>query len=158
MTKKAANKTTKKRATQKSAAAKDLGDSGSDTFTPGETKPAEPGTDLKLSNSSGGDDEVTFSADIKVDQVEEKDLGDQPDQPRESKVTHGNGGKGDKPNHNNALKNQNHNQHANDRQKGNGKFNKNNKNNNKRKRGKNSRWDKNKGKRDREEEIPIEFG
>ena len=158
VTKKAANKTTKKRATQKSAAAKDLGDSGSDTFTPGETKPAEPGTDLKLSNSSGGDDEVTFSADIKVDQVEEKDLGDQPDQPRESKVTHENGGKGDKPNHKNALKNQNHNQHASDRQKGNGKFNKNNKNNNKRKRGKNSRWDKNKGKRDREEEIPIEFG
>ena len=112
-----------------------------------------------MSDSSSGDDEVTFSADIKVDQVEEKDLGDQPEpnrpkQPRESKAGHENDGKGHKPNHNNGPKNQ----HPNDRQKGNGKFNKNNKNNNKRKRGKNNRWDKNKAKREREEESPIEFG
>ena len=157
-TKKAAKKATKKPATQKSAAAKDLGDTGSDTFTPGEIAPAQAGSDAKLSASSSGDDEVTFSADIKVDQVEEKDLGDQPEQPREPKVGHGNGGKGHKPNHNNGPKNQNQNQHPNDRQKGNGKFNKNNKNNNKRKRGKNNRWDKNKAKREREEETPIEFG
>ena len=157
-TKKAAKKATKKRATPKSAAAKSLGDTGSDTFTPGEIAPAQAGSDAKLSNSSSGDDEVTFSADIKVDQVEEKDLGDQPEQPREPKVGHGNGGKGHKPNHNNGPKNQNQNQHPNDRQKGNGKFNKNNKNNNKRKRGKNNRWDKNKAKREREEESPIEFG
>ena len=157
-TKKAAKKATKKPATQKSAAAKDLGDTGSDTFTPGEIAPAQAGSDAKLSTSSSGDDEVTFSADIKVDQVEEKDLGDQPEQPREPKVGHGNGGKGHKPNHNNGPKNQNQNQHPNDRQKGNGKFNKNNKNNNKRKRGKNNRWDKNKAKREREEETPIEFG
>ena len=157
-TKKAAKKATKKPATPKSAVAKDLGDTGSDTFTLGEIAPAQAGSDAKLSTSSSGDDEVTFSADIKVDQVEEKDLGDQPEQPREPKVGHGNGGKGHKPNHNNGPKNQNQNQHPNDRQKGNGKFNKNNKNNNKRKRGKNNRWDKNKAKREREEETPIEFG
>ncbi len=157
-TKKAAKKATKKPAIQKSAVAKDLGDTVSDTFTPGEIAPAQAGSDAKLSASSSGDDEVTFSADIKVDQVEEKDLGDQPEQPREPKVGHGNGGKGHKPNHNNGPKNQNQNQHPNDRQKGNGKFNKNNKNNNKRKRGKNNRWDKNKAKREREEETPIEFG
>ena len=151
-TKKAAKKATKKPATPK------LGDTGSDTFTLGEIAPAQAGSDAKLSTSSSGDDEVTFSADIKVDQVEEKDLGDQPEQPREPKVGHGNGGKGHKPNHNNGPKNQNQNQHPNDRQKGNGKFNKNNKNNNKRKRGKNNRWDKNKVKREREEETPIEFG
>ena len=157
-TKKAAKKATKKPATPKSAVAKDLGDTVSDTFTPGEIAPAQAGSDAKLSTSSSGDDEVTFSSDIKVDQVEEKDLGDQPEQPREPKVGHGNGGKGHKPNHNNGPKNQNQNQHSNDRQKGNGKFNKNNKNNNKRKRGKNNRWDKNKAKREREEETPIEFG
>ena len=157
-TKKAAKKATKKPATPKSAVAKDLGETVSDTFTPGEIAPAQAGSDAKLSTSSSGDDEVTFSADIKVDQVEEKDLGDQPEQPREPKVGHGNGGKGHKPNHNNGPKNQNQNQHPNDRQKGNGKFNKNNKNNNKRKRGKNNRWDKNKAKREREEETPIEFG
>ena len=157
-TKKAAKKATKKPATPKSAVAKDLGDTVSDTFTPGEIAPAQAGSDAKLSTSSSGDDEVTFSADIKVDQVEEKDLGDQPEQPREPKVGHGNGGKGHKPNHNNGPKNQNQNQHSNDRQKGNGKFNRNNKNNNKRKRGKNNRWDKNKAKREREEETPIEFG
>ena len=157
-TKKAAKKATKKPATLKSAVAKDLGDTVSDTFTPGEITPAKAESDPKPSTSSSGDDEVTFSADIKVDQVEEKDLGDQPEQPREPKVGHGNGGKGHKPNHNNGPKNQNQNQHPNDRQKGNGKFNKNNKNNNKRKRGKNNRWDKNKAKREREEETPIEFG
>ena len=157
-TKKVAKKATKKPATPKSAVAKDLGDTVSDTFTPSEIAPAQAGSDAKLSASSSGDDEVTFSADIKVDQVEEKDLGDQPEQPREPKVGHGNGGKGHKPNHNNGPKNQNQNQHPNDRQKGNGKFNKNNKNNNKRKRGKNNRWDKNKAKREREEETPIEFG
>ena len=157
-TKKAAKKATKNRATPKSAVAKDLTDTVSDTYTPGEIAPAKAESDLKLSTSSSGDDEVTFSADIKVDQVEEKDLGDQPEQPREPKVGHGNGGKGHKPNHNNGPKNLNQNQHPNDRQKGNGKFNKNNKNNNKRKRGKNNRWDKNKFKREREEETPIEFG
>jgi len=158
-TKKAAKKATKKRVTPKSAAAKDLGDTGSAMFTPGEIPPARTESDANRSTSSSGDDEVTFSADIKVDQVEEKDLGDQPEsnrskQPREAKSGHENDGKGHKPNHNNGPKNQ----HPNDRQKGNGKFNKNNKNNNKRKRGKNNRWDKNKGKRDREEETPIEFG
>ena len=157
-TKKVAKKATKKPATPKSAVAKDLGDTVSNTFTPGEIAPAQAGSDAKLSTSSSGDDEVTFSADIKVDQVEEKDFGDQPDQPREPKVDDGNVGKGHKANHNNGPKNQNQNQHPNDRQKGNGKFNKNNKSNNKRKRGKNNRWDKNKAKRGREEEIPIEFG
>jgi transcription termination factor Rho len=158
-TKKAAKKASKKPATPKSPAAKDLGAAGSAMFTPGEIAPAKAGSDAELSTSSSGDDEVTFSANIKVDQVEEKDLGDQPEpnrpkQPRESKADHENEGKGHKPNHNNGPKNQ----HPNDRQKGNGKFNKNNKNNNKRKRGKNNRWDKNKAKRDREEETPIEFG
>ena len=150
---------TKKPATPKSSAAKDLGDTGSAMFTPGEIIPVQAGSDAKLSTSSSGEDEVTFSADIKVDQVEEKDLGNQPDpnrpkQPRESKAGHENEGKGHKPNHNNGPKNQ----HPNDRQKGNGKFNKNNKNNNKRKRGTNNRWDKNKARREREEETPIEFG
>ncbi len=157
-TKKVAKKATKKPATPKSAVAKDLGDSVSDTFTPGEIAPAQAGSDAKLSASESGDDEVTYSADIKVDQVEEKDLGDQPEQPREPKVGHGNGSKGHKANHNNGPMNQNQNQHPNDRQKGNCRFNKNNKNNNKRKRGKNNRWDKNKAKREREEETPIEFG
>ena len=150
---------TKKPATPKRSAAKDLGDTGSAMLTPGEIIPAQAGSDAKLSTSSSGEDEVTFSADIKVDQVEEKDLGDQPEpnrpkQPRESKAGHEKEVKGHKPNHNNGPKNQ----HPNDRQKGNGKFNKNNKNNNKRKRGKNNRWDKNKAKREREEETPIEFG
>lgn len=157
-TKKVAKKATKKPATPKSAVAKDSGDSVSDTFIPGEIAPAQAGSDAKLSASESGDDEVTFSADIKVDQVEEKDLGDQPEQPREPKVGHGNGSKGHKANHNNGPMNQNQNQHPNDRQKGNCRFNKNNKNNNKRKRGKNNRWDKNKAKREREEETPIEFG
>ena len=157
-TKKVAKKATKKPATPKSAFAEDLGDSVSDTFTPGEIAPAQAGSDAKLSASESGDDEVTFSADIKVDQVEEKDLGDQPEQPREPKVGHGNGSKVYKANHNNGPMNQNQNQHPNDRQKGNGRFNKNNKNNNKRKRGKNNRWDKNKAKREHEEETPIEFG
>ena len=157
-TKKVAKKATKKPATPKSAVAKDLGDSVSDTFTSGEIAPAQAGSDAKLSASESGDDEVTYSADIKVDQVEEKDLGDQPEQPREPKFGHGNGSKGHKANHNNGPMNQNQNQHPNDRQKGNGRFNKNNKNNNKRKRGKNNRWDKNKAKREREEETPIEFG
>ena len=150
---------TKKPATPKRSAAKDLGDTGSAMFTPSEIIPVQAGSDAKLSTSSSGEDEVTFSADIKVDQVEEKDLGDQPEpnrpkQPRESKTGHQNEGKGHMPIHNNGPKNQ----HPNDRQKGNGKFNKNNKNNNKRKRGKNNRWDKNKAKREREEETPIEFG
>ena len=157
-TKKVAKKATKKPATPKSAVAKDLVDSVSDTFTSGEIAPAQAGSDAKLSASESGDDEVTYSADIKVDQVEEKDLGDQPEQPREPKFGHGNGSKGHKANHNNGPMNQNQNQHPNDRQKGNGRFNKNNKNNNKRKRGKNNRWDKNKAKREREEETPIEFG
>lgn len=151
-TKKAAKKATKKRATKKSGAAKDLGDTGSDMFTPGEIAPAKAKSATERSTSSSGDDEVTFSADIKVDQVVEKDLGDQPEsnrpkQPREPKAGQEYDGKGRKPNHN---------QHPNDRQKGNGKFNKNNKN--KRKRGKNNRWDKNKAKQEREEETPIEFG
>lgn len=150
---------TKKPATPKSSAAKDLGDTGSAMFTPSEIIPVKTGSDAKLSTSSSGEDEVTFSAEIKVDQVEEKDLGNQPEpnrpkQPRESKAGHQNEGKGHKPNHNNGPKNQ----HPNDRQKGNGKFNKNNKNNNKRKRGTNNRWDKNKVRREREEETPIEFG
>ena len=157
-TKKAAKKATRKREISNDAAVKDLGDTGSGTFKPGEILPVKAESDVKLSNSSSGDDEVTFSADIKVDQVEEKDLGDQLEQPREHKVEHGNSGKGHKPNHNNGPKNQNQNQYSNDRQKGNGKFNKNNKNSNKRKRGKNNRWDKNKVKREREEETPIEFG
>ena len=158
-TRKAAKKATKKRVTPRSAAAKDLGDTGSAISTPGEIAPARTESDAKLASSPSGDDEVTFSADIKVDQVEEIDLADQPEpnrprQPRESKAGHENDGKGHKPSHNNGPKNQ----HPNDRQKGNGKFNKNNKNNNKRKRGKNNRWDKNKAKREREEETPIEFG
>ena len=162
-TKKAAKKATKKPASKKTAAAKDLGDTGSDLFTPGEIAPTKANSDTKLPSSQSGDDEVTFSADIKVDQVVEKDSGDQPESNRpkqsgEAKAGQENDGKGHKPNHNNGPKNHNQNQHPNDRQKGNGKFNKNNKNNNKRKRGKNNRWDKNKGKRDREEETPIEFG
>jgi transcription termination factor Rho len=161
VTKKAAKKATKKPASKKTAAAKDLGDTGSDLFTPGEIAPTKANSDTKLSSSQSGDDEVTFSADIKVDQVVEKDSGDQPESNRpkqsgEAKAGQENDGKGHKPNHNNGPKNHNQNQHPNDRQKGNGKFNKNNKN--KRKRGKNNRWDKNKAKREREEETPIEFG
>ena len=160
-TKKAAKKATKKRASKKSGAVKDLGDTGSDMFTPGEIAAAKAKSDTERSTSSSGDDEVTFSADIKVDQVKEKDLGDQPEsnrpkQPNEANAGQENDGNGYKPNRNNGAKNHNQNQHPNDRQKGNGKFNKNNKN--KRKRGKNNRWDKNKAKRDREEETPIEFG
>ena len=160
-TKKAAKKATKKPASKKTAAAKDFGDTGSDVFTPGEIAPTKANSDTKLPSSQSGDDEVTFSADIKVDQVVEKDSGDQPESNRpkqsgEAKAGQENDGKGHKPNHNNGPKNHNQNQHPNDRQKGNGKFNKNNKN--KRKRGKNNRWDKNKAKREREEETPIEFG
>ncbi|MEC8208998.1 MAG: transcription termination factor Rho, partial [Verrucomicrobiota bacterium] len=156
--KKAAKKVMKKRITSNGAAAKYSGDTRSDTSTPSELASAKIESDIMLSSSSNGDEEVTFSKDIKVNQVEEKDLSDQPEQPSEPKVGHGNSGKGHKSNHNNGAKNQNQNQHPSDRQKGSGKFNKSNKNNNKRKRGKNNRWDKNKGKRELEEESPIEFG
>ena len=72
-TKKVAKKATKKPATPKSTVAKGLGDTVSDAFTPGEIAPAQAGSDAKPSASSSGDDEVTFSAGIKVDQVEEKE-------------------------------------------------------------------------------------
>jgi len=157
--KKAAKKATKKRAVKKRTERQASADTQADMFTPGEITPpsAKP-------ERAAPDDEVTFSADIKVDQVEEKDA-PQPKEPREprnpqsqnpqaAKGGGSNEGKGSKPN---GHKNHNQNQHPNDRHKGNNKFNKNNKNNNnKRKRGKN-RW-QDKGKRDRDDETPIEFG
>ncbi|MDG1669121.1 MAG: hypothetical protein P8I96_09380 [Opitutae bacterium] len=55
-TKKAAKKATKKRVSPKSAAAKDVGDTGSDVFTPSEIAPAKTESDTKLSSSPSGDD------------------------------------------------------------------------------------------------------
>ncbi len=126
-TKKAAKKAAKKRATKKVGS--------EDTFVPGELPLHDKREDKR------DDDEVTFSADIKVDDVKEKD----------SEANEGNRQKGG-ISHKQKQNPQNQ-QHA---QKGNNKF-KNNKNNNKRKRGKNNRW-QNKKQRNREDETPIEFG
>jgi transcription termination factor Rho len=126
-TKKAAKKAAKKRATKKV--------DSEDTFVPGELPLHDKREDKR------DDDEVTFSADIKVDDVKEKD----------SEANEGNRQKGG-ISHKQKQNPQNQ-QHA---QKGNNKF-KNNKNNNKRKRGKNNRW-QNKKQRNREDETPIEFG
>ena len=179
-TKKAAKKAAKKRAAKKSAARK-LSDEGqADMFTPGEIPPSEvnsaPKNEAKSapepSPSSGGDDEVTFSADIKVDQFDEKEApqSQQSKQPRDSgkksfdqsskskQESRGGESSGAGKPHTSKNNPKDRNSHPNDRQKGGNKFNKNSKNpNNKRKRGKN-RWQSNKGKRDREEETPIEFG
>lgn len=125
-------------------------------------------------NSQASDDEVTFSSDIKVDQFDDSGEGQsaatsaaaEPSRKKPfSRAKKARDQKGDERNvgeqaegaASKPYRQKNSNQHPNDRQKGNGKFNKNNKNNsNKRKRGK-SRW-QNKGKRGREEEMPIEFG
>lgn len=179
-TKKAAKKAAKKRAAKKSAARK-LSDEGqADMFTPGEIPPSEvnsaPKNEAKSapepSPSSGADDEVTFSADIKVDQFDEKEApqSQQSKQPRDSgkksfdqsskskQESRGGESSGAGKPHTSKNNPKDRNSHPNDRQKGGNKFNKNSKNpNNKRKRGKN-RWQSNKGKRDREEETPIEFG
>jgi transcription termination factor Rho len=179
--KKAAKKAVKKRAAKKSTAGKASDEAQADMFTPGEIAPSKVKSEAKSSSkpaaSTDGDDEVTFSSDIKVDQVEEqnepqpqyskqprepkkKQSHQQPKNPQESKGGDGYGGGKPHPNNGNNSTNgpKDRQPHPNDRPKGN-KFNKNNKNNNnnKRKRGKN-RWQNNKGKRDREEETPIEFG
>ena len=129
--KKAAKKATKKRATKKAADSEP-----GDMFTPGEVSPKE----------KPQDDEVTFSADIKVDDVKEdaSNTDTNSEGPKQNENPRQKGGN---------KQRQNNPQHH---QKGNNKF-KNNKNNNKRKRGKNNRW-QNKKQRNREEETPIEFG
>ena len=148
-----------------------------DMFTPGEISPREAKAEF-----SGGDEEVTFSSDIKVDQVEERDTPQQSkspgasfDTPRERKDFQ-RGKQENRPEQREAPLNQQESKnsqgfgvkkhggghkdppypHPNDRQKGGGnKFNKNNKN--KRKRGKN-RWQNKGGRREREDDTPIEFG
>lgn len=179
--KKVAKKATKKRAAKKTVKKSATSEAQADMFTPGEITPSEVRRD---------NDEVTFSANIKVDQVDEA-----PEHKSEHKSEH-------KPEHQTEYKqnrpareprnrkggkqapkgqgagqqgqsqepsadskggggaSKERHPHPNDRQKGNNKFNKNNKNNNnnKRKRGK-SRWQNNQGgRRDREDDTPIEFG
>jgi transcription termination factor Rho len=127
-TKKAAKKAAKKRATKKADAP-----AGGDAFVPGEIPAAQ----------GGGDDEVTFSSDIKVDDVQESPSGEGDAKPNQESPRGQDGGHGHKP------------KYPQNQQKGGNKFK--NKNSNKRKRGKNNRW-QNKKPRNREEETPIEFG
>lgn len=127
-TKKAAKKAAKKRAAKKADAPTE-----SDAFVPGEIPAAQ----------GGGDDEVTFSADIKVDDVQESTSTGDDGKPNDESPKGQVGGSGNKP------------KHPQNQQKGGNKFK--NKNSNKRKRGKNNRW-QNKKQRSREEETPIEFG
>lgn len=176
--KRAAKKAAKKRAAKKNTRREASDDQQADMFTPGEISPTEAKKEI-----SGGDDEVTFSADIKVDEVKEDDAPEpkSSDAPRDSKSSprgkqDSRGGQGHSGKQQGGHSNQggqskqggqsnqggpkhgggnDHNQHPNDRQKGNGKFNKNNKN--KRKRGKN-KWPNKGGRRNREEDTPIEFG
>ena len=163
-TKKAAKKATKKvarkRAAKKTTADPVSSEKQADMFTLGEISPAEARQDF--------DDEVTFSADIKVDDVKEANEPRQQEatekprgenygaeqRPAEKKQDQHGGHKG--RDRHPQYQNQNPQQGQHDHQKGNHKF-KNNKNNNKRKRNKNNRW-QDKKKRDREEETPIEFG
>jgi transcription termination factor Rho len=90
-------------------------------------------------------DEVTFSSDIKVDNLDEDTTtGAEPSgAPREHEGE--------------PQKKREHQGHQNDRKKGGGKFNRNNKNN-KRKRGKNRWQNKQSARYEREEDTPIEFG
>ena len=90
-------------------------------------------------------DEVTFSSDIKVDNLDEDTTtGAEPSgAPREHEGE--------------PQKKREHQGHQNDRKKGGGKFNRNNKNN-KRKRGKNRWQNKQSSRYEREEDTPIEFG
>ena len=90
-------------------------------------------------------DEVTFSSDIKVDNLDEDTTtGAEPSEaPREHEGE--------------PQKKREHQGHQNDRKKGGGKFNRNNKNN-KRKRGKNRWQNKQSARYEREEDTPIEFG
>ena len=157
--KKAAKKAVKKRAAKKQTAPESVAGTQPDMFTPGE---------IPASKVNAGDDEVTFSANIKVDQVDEapapkEDVAakqehssdsseNQGGQPRKKEFGRHHKGKSNHPQHGQQG------QQGHDNQKGGGhnKF-KNNKNN-KRKRGKgNNRW-QNKKPRDHEEETPIEFG
>lgn len=165
--KKAAKKAVKKRAAKKTATVKSADSGQADLFTPGEVSPKPTNAER-----SGGDDEVTFARNIKVDQLEEREvsqfnhseaLRDSRDsQPKRQdskpyKGHHASGGhKGG--GHKGGGEQKDHQPHPNDRPRGGGKFNKNNKNSNKRKRGKNRWQNKPGGRREREEETPIEFG
>ncbi|TVP80971.1 MAG: transcription termination factor Rho [Puniceicoccaceae bacterium] len=184
--KKSAKKAVKKRAAKKRSAPKEADATQADMFTPGEIAPAQPAratpaegaerserserssrTERADSDSDG--DEVTFSADIAVDGIDDGGAAGEARSkgPSKHQPKHGKPGSHSQHPQQNPQKQQNpqNPQPGGDRFKGNHKFNKNNKNNPnnpnnpnhpKRKRGKN-RW-QNKGKRDREEETPIEFG
>ena len=157
--KKAAKKAVKKRAAKKTATVKSADSGQADLFTPGEVSPKPTNAER-----SGGDDEVTFARNIKVDQLEEREVpqfnhSDAPRDPQlkgqESKSYKGHHASGG---HKGGSEQKDQQPHPNDRTKGGGKFNKNNKNSNKRKRGKNRWQNKPGGRREREEETPIEFG
>ena len=90
-------------------------------------------------------DEVTFSSDIKVNNLVESDKTD-PELPEETQDSN-----------EAAQKNGEGQEHHNDRKKGGGKFSRNNRNN-KRRRGKNRWQNKVSSRYDREEDTPIEFG
>ncbi len=97
----------------------------------------------KVDHSVEGD-EVTFSSDIKVDNLDEDTtVGAEPSEALREHVT--------------APQKREHQVHENDRRKGAGKFNKNNRNN-KRKRAKNRWQNKQSARYEREEDTPIEFG
>ena len=136
--KKGAKKATRKRAAKNEPGAAAAGSEAGPNQPEAGSEQSAGGSERKAGAESS-EDEVTFSADIVVDQAEDDKRGE----------GHGNGAPGKKgPPQKGAPP-----QH--DRQKGN-KFK--NKNNNKRgKRGKNKHW-QNKNKRNREEETPIEFG
>jgi transcription termination factor Rho len=205
--KKAAKKATKKRATKKVVAEKSSGAEQADMFTPGEISPQRAKTALARTPKSAGsdaggsgaaDDEVTFSSNIKVEQITEKEEprgdsrstqgGEPPREPKQGQQPPARQNHASKPSRpaqdgrqqearggeaprndqrpDNRKEQRPDNPQAggpkdrggNDFHKGNPKFNKNNKNN-KRKRGKN-RWQNNKGggRRDREDDTPIELG
>lgn len=172
--KKAAKKTvkraSKKRGLKKPVEAGKSAPSQGDMFTPGEV--------VRGAGDSSGDDEVTFSSDIAVDKLNDtgaaggsvSDIEEPSRSPKRFEKTAAKtspGRSADFPNQGGNQKSgapgkgpHRHNQGESHRGKpgnqGHPKFNKNQKNNQKRKRGKN-RW-QNKGKRDRQEETPIELG
>ena len=165
--KKVAKKAVKKHAAKEIAAAKSPDPGQADLFTPGEVSP-------KPTNAEhpGGDDEVTFARNIKVDQLEEREVSqfnhsealrdsrDSQPKRQDSKPYKGHHASGGQHGggHKGGGEQKDHQPHPNDRPRGGGKFNKNNKNSNKRKRGKNRWQNKPGGRREREEETPIEFG
>lgn len=138
--KKAARKAAKKRA-PKNQPKSDTAERKSELNEAGSGSAVEGAAGQNKEGSDRSDDEVTFSADIVVDEGEDNKPTEAPK--KEAPERKGPPQKGGSP------------QPQHDRQKGNKYKNKNNKRG--KQRGKNKNW-QNKKRRDREEETPLEFG